>query len=86
MRIIRTNKNAAAATLNRQRANAGCNICPCCGETHSSLEYMQKGIMDSGIVSGFLRRIYYGPFGAKYADVYSCKTCGAEWESEKYRG
>jgi len=72
----------------KRKANMGCNICPCCGESKNSLYYLNKGIVNRGILSGMICKSWVeGLFLSKYkqTDCYSCLTCGAEWESDPYQ-
>lgn len=87
MKITKRNvKPIETDTIERDIANAGCYLCPCCGERKSSKEYLKEEINDKGLIklspvikpkSIFLDNLYK-------IDRYMCKTCGAEWESEPY--
>lgn len=44
MKITRTSQAALSAQQRSQLANAGCKVCPCCGETKSEMEYFKEGI------------------------------------------
>lgn len=87
MRIIKTAEDKLQKDAIRKKANIGCNRCPCCGESITFFEYLQKGISDKGISTGISKEwIEEKFFNAKtmHADCYACLTCGAEWESEPY--
>ena len=86
MKITRSGEKAEFFRQNKAKANAGCNVCPCCGETKSVMEYFSYGITNSGISSGTHKCWCEGFFRIKHmkVDCYSCKTCGAKWESEPY--
>ena len=70
----------------REKANKGCNICPYCGETKSFLEYITTGEEHKGIIPTGTHHWCEGFFKikVKYADCYTCYTCGAKWESDPY--
>lgn len=87
MKVTRSSQAALSAQQRRQLANAGCEVCPCCGETRNFLEYFNEGILNKGL-SGPMTCKHWaeGLFRTRYlqADCYSCYTCGARWESEAY--
>lgn len=86
MKITRTKQQIDAAKMRKEIANNGCDVCPCCGETKSIRDYMDKRIFFKGIKhstpycidKGFIRIKQF------YIDRYECLTCGAKWESEPY--
>ena len=87
MKITKSGKKIAQLNTNKMLANIGCNICPCCGEKKSMLEYVKEGISNKGIVSGLVSTTWTkGLFKFKHmqADCYKCETCGAEWQSDPY--
>lgn len=87
MKITKTNKTFAAAEARKTAANMGCHICPCCGETKSTWDYVRKGIYNKGLsMGGMCKEWCEGIFATRYMriDCYSCKTCGATWESDPY--
>lgn len=87
MKIVKTSKEARQEKMGREAANAGCTICPCCGEKKSWWHYMRKGKPNKGVSShGIVRRWSQGVFRPRMmqCDVYYCNTCGAEWESDPY--
>lgn len=73
-------------------ANVGCDVCPCCGETKTTLYYITTKpafASTKGIVENF--RLEYGraPLFSRRVpvyriDTYYCFSCGCRWESEKY--
>lgn len=72
----------------REIANAGCNKCPCCGETKTLSEYLKKegvlkGISGGIYVSWFETRLF-GKSRHMRSDHYICNTCGAQWKSDPY--
>lgn len=83
MKITRTPRDIEEKELERQKANEGCDICPCCGEDKSwdfSLEKGETGIYhstDTRLKGGFFSRYYT-------VDMYECSKCGTKWESEPY--
>lgn len=79
MTITRTNKEQMNFKYSRYIANVGCNICPCCGEKTSSLEYIKLG---KGLNKGITNLSRFE--NNMTVDVYICATCGAEWESEPW--
>lgn len=87
MKITRTSEDCSRFKLAKQAANKGCDKCPCCGETKSTLEYLLKGISDKGIISGVVRTWSEGFFRLRNmkCDHYHCLSCGAMWESDPYQ-
>lgn len=81
LRITKTGKQHSKFEQNRIQANIGCDICPCCGESKSSLYYIKQGILNKGICDGIEKTWGKG----LRCDCYMCLTCGAEWESEPYQ-
>lgn len=86
MRITKTSDRVSSLESAKRIANIGCNKCPCCGETKSSISYYSLGEINKGIVSGLSKTWAEGFFKMKSmkCDCYHCLTCGAEWESEPY--
>lgn len=87
MKITRTSQAALSAQQRSQLANAGCKVCPCCGETKSEMEYFKEGIYNKGVLGGLICKQWAeGLFRTRHMriDCYSCSTCGAQWESEAY--
>lgn len=87
MKITRNSDMFASQQARRNFANAGCQKCPCCGETKTSSEYLREGVYNKGIVGGMICKTWAeGWFRTRYmrVDCYSCETCGAQWESEAY--
>lgn len=88
MKIIKTAEQVSAYNRQKEIANRGCNVCPCCHEEMSLVEAIQKGYgLKRGISSIFISKpIKIGLFSSEYKTVtiYSCHRCGAEWESEPY--
>lgn len=71
---------------NREKANIGCDVCPCCGEKrhfyYDQQEKRQKGtgpIMHRSFTHGDFPNIK-----SMRVDCYVCVTCGAQWESDPY--
>ena len=100
MRITKTQKDCFREKQIRNTAIAGCDTCPCCGETRNSLSYYKDGITNKGIITGtckhwlgkkyeYDKSIFYSLFSLEKnrywkVDCFSCLTCGTEWESEPY--
>lgn len=86
MKITKTSDRVAFLNNAKMVANKGCNRCPCCGETKSSMEYTSIGEWHKGIISGLSKSWVTGLLWMKNmrCDCYSCLTCGAEWESDPY--
>lgn len=87
MKIVKTSKEARQEKMERKAANAGCAICPCCGERKTFEHYVKKGKLNKGILFGGLtRRWSTGIFRVRImqADIYHCNTCGDVWESDPY--
>lgn len=86
MKIVKTAKKHKGYNLQKQKANEGCMICPCCGETKTVDYYINKGKGIKGISGGIYSTQTSGLFNTKVlrVDHYVCNTCGAEWESEPY--
>ena len=71
MKIIKSKEEVEIFKLEKDEANKGCDKCPCCGaETYTSIETLQT--------KGLFRLTIYT------ISKYSCRFCGAEWESEPY--
>lgn len=83
MKITRDPRQVDKRQIAKAEANKGCNICPFCGESKSMFDYVGQGIMNKGIVCGLYT---YNDWNGKRKDNYQCRTCGAEWESDWYRG
>ena len=45
MKITRSAEVFADQQARKRIANAGCQKCPCCGETKTGLEYLREGYM-----------------------------------------
>lgn len=75
MVVTKTANRAFTLESNRRKANTGCYICPCCGES--------KGVFTHELIS---RTWTKGIFKVKHmkCDIYCCLICGAEWESDPY--
>ena len=88
MKIIKTAEQVSAYNKQKEIATRGCNVCPCCHETMSFGEAVREGYgFSRGISSIFVQRLVdKGWFSSEYQTVtiYSCKRCGAEWESDPY--
>lgn len=86
MRVTRTPEDAFYAQRWKRWANAGCEVCPCCGERKTEMEYCEEGVYNKAVSGGTCKRWAKGLFRVRYIQVdrYWCYTCGAEWESEPY--
>lgn len=87
MKITKTSFQYNQEITNRQKANIGCMVCPCCGEKKTWEHYMKKGKLNKGVLAGGMVKTWTeGIFKPKvlHADYYKCMTCGAEWESDPY--
>ena len=74
MKITKTSDRASFLKMAKQNAIKGCNKCPCCGEAHNGFTPVK-----SWVEGGFFKK-------EKHLEVkcYTCRSCGAEWESEPY--
>ena len=79
--------------LEKQRkedANAGCDVCPYCGETKTTLYYIRTKLdFTKGIIENFRLESGRAPLFSRRVpvyriDTYYCFSCGCRWESEKY--
>ena len=88
MKVTKTADYVSALNAQKASANAGCQQCPCCGETKKDWEYIEEGIINKGISGGWYKSWAEGWFRMRSmrCDCYKCYTCGAEWESEPYQG
>ena len=77
MKIIKTKEQADALKLNKEKANEGCDRCPCCGRK-CSLNGLRLPMSNKTWYGGFFKTRHY------QIDVYTCSSCGAVWESEPY--
>ena len=86
MKITKTNKEVLNRNIRKERANIGCDVCPCCGENKTFSEYLNEDVYDKGINDTICKNYCVGLFKMKHMqiDCYKCETCGAEWESEPY--
>lgn len=76
MKIIKTKEQADALKLNKEKANEGCDRCPCCGR-ECGLNGLRFPISKTWY-GGFFKTRHY------QIDTYTCISCGAVWESEPY--
>lgn len=62
-------------------------ICPYCGETKSTLDYLHNGAEFKGIMELPMEMVKEKLFSYKVINYfkYICNSCGAEWESEPYK-
>ena len=70
MKITLTKQQIEENKTRRDKANEGCNRCPCCGSYVHMLPVQETII---------------GIFHVYRIDKYWCSNCGAEWQSDKYR-
>lgn len=90
MKITKSSNEASRLNALKETANAGCLVCPCCGEKKSHVQYMkEEGVFThKGVSGGIYRSWAAGGFFKKIknmrVDCYQCYTCGAQWESEPY--
>lgn len=84
MKIIKLPDALDPKVLEKQNALKGCDKCPCCGETRQLFFSEKEGT--KGIAGGLERTWRKGIFNIKiyYSTVFTCYTCGAQWESEPY--
>ena len=75
MKIIKTKEQADALKLNKEKANEGCDRCPCCGKAYYGFTVSK---LCKTWCTGFFKTRHYK------IDVYTCSSCGAVWESEPY--
>lgn len=47
-------------------------ICPFCGEDNLDIDYIRKGLLNRGIVTGLC-------FMNTNTQIYKCNTCGGQW-------
>lgn len=82
MRIIKTFNDIIKEKVARTRANKGCSICPCCGNSKLNKPFESTLYYKDGINM----RIYRveGSWKTGKVDYYTCQNCGAEWESKIY--
>lgn len=83
MKITKDSRDASKLKSDKTRANAGCDVCPCCGENKYCWEYHS---LSRGLSAPISRAWSEGVFKPKFFKVncYRCNTCGAEWESDPY--
>ena len=76
MKIIKTKEQVDTLKLNKEKANEGCDTCPCCG--------IKDGL--NGLILSMCKTWYAGFLKTRHyqIDVYTCSSCGAVWESEPY--
>ena len=68
----------------REKANEGCNVCPCCG--CSKTYNYASGKYINCITKETKRVKSENPFKIMLIDCYECPVCGAKWESGLYSG
>lgn len=87
MKITKTLKTTISFDTMKAIANDGCNVCPCCGEAKSWVDYTKEGILEKGVMKGTCKTWVEGIFHMRNmkCDCYKCYSCGAEWESEPYQ-
>lgn len=84
MKITKTGKESSVFDQNRINANIGCDKCPCCGESKSTLHYIKQGILNKGILQG-IEKTWASLFGMKNmkCDCYKCGTAVNNWKTAK---
>jgi len=87
MKITKTGDLVTRLKEEERKANAGCSVCPCCGESKSDWDYITEGISGKGVMLYAERTWAKGLIFIKHmkCNYYSCLTCGAEWESDPYQ-
>lgn len=81
MKITRSAKEVSRYDIIEEKANYGCrDKCPCCGKEKTGLGF--GGTCKTWAAStGFLG---FGKTKHMRVDCYSCRDCGAKWESDPY--
>ena len=72
MIITKTGERVEILRAQKERANAGCDVCPHCNTPHT-------GLMAQKTWAKGLFRIKH-----MRQDCYSCRNCGCQWESDPY--
>ena len=86
MKITKDSRVPNIREERKKKANSGCNICPCCGESKYFYVDRTDGEMKGLSGPAMYKTFTTGFFKIKTMriDCYSCFTCGAGWESEPY--
>ncbi len=74
MKITKTNKEVSNYQQEKAKANAGCDVCPCCGTTNIQPYMLPIHVVEERF---WKSRAYT-------VDCYKCDNCGAEWQSDPY--
>lgn len=72
MTITKTGERVEFLRAQKERATAGCDICPHCGTQQTGL-FAQKTQVKGLIKIKYMRQ-----------DCHVCRNCGCEWESDPY--
>ena len=85
MKIIKTSDDAIKEKAARAKANEGCSICPCCGNS-KLVKPFEKPLSQIEQNDGIVMYTYGAEDFWKIGkiDSYTCNKCGAQWESEIY--
>ena len=78
MDITKTSDRASFLKMVKQNANKGCDKCPYCGEPYKMPSLISKEWYESSGLLGLGRSKHMK------VECYSCRSCGAEWESDPY--
>ena len=69
----------------KMQAIIGCDVCPVCGETRDAINVRVETGEYGGVCCSTIERCA-GLFILKVfrKNVYKCRTCGSEWESDEW--
>lgn len=74
MTITKTKEEIDRKRQIREKANEGCDRCPCCGSWDVSNYDLREILIHRALFR----------FDTYYIDCFRCDHCGAEWEGEPY--